>query len=432
MTTIISLLTAFFEAIVTLVVVDVFTPEEERRPFYVYGLFALVFSLLILGVNNLFLPRNLVVLNIISMLALHFMLALSLGRGVKHSAVIAVILMSVLLITELLTAFALAYVFKVSTLMVSVEESYRILGTVLSKLLAFFIIKLICMKLKGKWGYKIGTVYWLMLLLTFSISVFAITLLYVFRLYSGAETLYSGLAVWCSFGLLYNTFFSVYLYDAMLGQAITTQKQEVFRRQMRDQAKHTEDILAAQTELKHLRHDLKNHLIALNDFFERQDFDGGRTYLETLEFATDKTANTVETGNAALDAILNTKRRIAKAQGIAFETYLQIPENLFLDPVDTCIIFGNALDNAIEACERQKEGEKKIVVSAFYDEGRLHCKIVNTVAPEEMVGLGTTKQDKENHGFGIQSIKAALGNYAGMHSFIKEKGIFTLQFTAYK
>ena len=117
----------------------------------------------------------------------------------------------------------------------------------------------------------------------------------------------------------------------------------------------------------------------------------------------------IDTGNTAFDAIISAKKVLAESKNIDFALKIQIPEKLQVDAVDLCVIFGNALDNAIEACEKL-ETQKIINVSAIYDDNQLICKITNT-ALTSTSDLQTTKSDKENHGFGLDNIKQALSKY---------------------
>ena len=116
----------------------------------------------------------------------------------------------------------------------------------------------------------------------------------------------------------------------------------------------------------------------------------------------------IETGNTALDAILSTKIAIAKSKGIYVTTKIQIPEDIAIEPIDMCIIFGNALDNAIEACERSKINKRRISVTIICRDEAVLCKVVNTASKSETIALGTSKRDKRNHGFGLGNIKTAL------------------------
>lgn len=87
-----------------------------------------------------------------------------------------------------------------------------------------------------------------------------------------------------------------------------------------------------------------------------------------------------DTGNTALDAVIGTKKAIAEGKNIVFNTKIQIPESLRADAVDLCVIFGNALDNAIEAAEKMPEGERKISLTIICQDERLFCRITKFVA----------------------------------------------------
>lgn len=135
-------------------------------------------------------------------------------------------------------------------------------------------------------------------------------------------------------------------------------------------------------------------------------------YLERIKARSDAVRPTINTGNIALDAILSSKKELAESKGIKFITKLQIPENLAIKPDDISIIFGNALDNAIEANEMVPENDRYIEVSLLYD-NLLICKISNACMPLGNKEFKTRKLDKENHGFGMENIKSVINGYNG-------------------
>ena len=138
----------------------------------------------------------------------------------------------------------------------------------------------------------------------------------------------------------------------------------------------------------------------------------------------------MDTGNVAFDAIISTKRTFAESKGIEFVTNIQIPEKLNIEAIDLCVIFGNALDNAIEACEKFTDVRRYISLSAVYDEQQLICKIVNSaIKPNDT--LNTTKPDKNNHGFGIENIKQALSKYNHVMKIDQSNGEFVLSFVIF-
>ena len=107
-------------------------------------------------------------------------------------------------------------------------------------------------------------------------------------------------------------------------------------------------------------------------------------------------------------------------------------EYSFVDAIDICIIFGNALDNCIEACDKIENGPKKISVSIIYEDESLICKIVNTAIKSNSRFLHTTKSDNINHGFGIGNIESALEKYKNICRFKQSDTEFILSFVIFK
>ena len=185
------------------------------------------------------------------------------------------------------------------------------------------------------------------------------------------------------------------------------QKQQ-YEQQIISQSKHVDEILVMQKQIKKFRHDSSHHFTALKYFFANNQNQDGLSYIEKINSDLENT-EIVDTGNTAFDAIISTKKALAESKNIEFTIQIQIPEKLKVDAVDLCVIFGNSLDNAIEACEKL-ENQRMINVSAIYDDCQLICKITNTALPSTS-DLQTTKSDKENHGFGLDNIKQALSKY---------------------
>ena len=140
----------------------------------------------------------------------------------------------------------------------------------------------------------------------------------------------------------------------------------------------------------------------------------------------------IKTGNSALDAILSTKKALAESKGITVNMDVQISNRLPLEPVDVCVIFGNALDNAIEACDRLTEGEKRIQLMLVQREGKLLCHLINTALGDNLNVHITSKLDKENHGFGFVNLKEALEKYGSEPVINYKDGRFSLKFIVYE
>ncbi len=412
MTTIVNILTGVFEAIIILMLIKVYT--QKPKSFFAYVLGALVLAG-ITNVSNCFFSSG--YLNIAVLILTVLGVSFGFTKDIKCGMLISAISAAVFLTTETFVAFLMSILTNTTTMEIRDLEGYWITGAILSKLFAFAVMKVICTVHKKNKRIALKPSYWILFVSIFLVSALTIHALYFLQYYSVTAHVYNNLAVWCSFGLLYSTFFSLYLYEKMEKQAEEEKKQEVLQYQFRVQSEHVNEILVAQTEIKKLRHDLQNHEISIKAYLKNGDCRGALDYLERMQTQELYANNLIETGNITLDAMLNTKRSIAESKGIQFDVRLQIPEKLFVDPVDICIIFGNALDNAIEACEQMQCRERWIKVSLVYGEKALLCKIRNSTENEGKTSLKTGKADKKNHGFGIGNIEAALGKYKNIHCF---------------
>lgn len=430
MTPIVNILTGIFEAITIFMFIATYVDQkEERKPVYIY-LIAVAALAILINISNRI--ASITILNIVFILISIFALSFIYNKNIKSNLMISVMLVLVFTVTEIVTLFTVTFLTGISVEEATTMESYRVLGIVLSKMFAFAILKVISLKHKDNRIFSMKTSYWILFFTIFATSTLAIYLLFIFQYHSNAPSIYNQQAVWGSFGLLYNTFFSLYLYENIARQAEIERNQELYKQQIRAQSKHLDEILITQKQVKKLRHDLINHNISIQAYFENQDYAAGLEYIKSMNKNAVFSDNMIETGNVALDAIMNTKKGIALSKDIEFDTKIQIPENIFVDAIDICIIFGNALDNCIEACDRIENGPKKISVSIIYEDKSLICKIVNTAPKNNNKFLLTTKEDQANHGFGIGNIESALRKYKNICRFKQIDTEFILSFVIFK
>ena len=97
----------------------------------------------------------------------------------------------------------------------------------------------------------------------------------------------------------------------------------------------------------------------------------------------------------------------------------------------SCVIFGNALDNAIEACSRIERGDKKINIILSYSNNNLVCKITNTTNGNVLKHENrfiTSKIDTEYHGLGLNNIERSVKRYNGAVELEHIDDTFVLMF----
>ncbi len=170
-------------------------------------------------------------------------------------------------------------------------------------------------------------------------------------------------------------------------------------------------------------HDLKHLLLAVRDVIDPVE------YASMMEMINSYGAE-IHTDNEVLDVIFQEKNFQCRKQGIQFTCIIDGAAVNFMGTTDQYILFGNLLDNAIEAVSRLPEGEvKNIQVTVRRDKGFVIITTENGYAGELQWNGGrlrTSKKDKQSHGFGILSIEKIVHKYGGRYSISTEDQIFAM------
>lgn len=418
-------MTAPVEAIVFFMMFDVFFERRRIWTFWQYMVGVLMLTIMFALVNNYFLYRigNLIGMVLSAVLVSVLYYRISWIKRVFVSLSIWVIFGA----AEILTLNIITFFFKITANDVINNSSYLVLGIVTSKVLGFAVCYAIRVKIRSK-EFELKKVYWLLFLFLFLSSALATFLIY-WLLYELKTTDYNFIVMLSTIGLYAGTFLALYLYERSSQQNQIIREQEQFEQQMESQLKHMDEIVLKQNELRRVKHDMANQLIAIKSYLDNADISGGQQYVAGLTDQLQYISPSINTGNNALDAILSTKKSLAESKGIVFNIEIRISERLPLDAKDLCIIFGNALDNAIEACDRLPENaEKRIDLLLVQDAHSLFCTLSNTAPANNDRTFTTSKADTINHGFGLQNIRDALANY-GAEPVIEQEGeTFSLSF----
>jgi len=138
----------------------------------------------------------------------------------------------------------------------------------------------------------------------------------------------------------------------------------------------------------------------------------------------------LNTGNNAADIVLNAKLSLCRRSGISCSIMLDGGRLSFMDPLDIVTILGNALDNAIEACQSLPETRLKSIRVRTGGTGELLVLKIENSCPETLQVNGgplqTTKADHTLHGYGLRSILSAVEKYQGHMQYSSENGVFQL------
>lgn len=188
-------------------------------------------------------------------------------------------------------------------------------------------------------------------------------------------------------------------------------------------------VTAQQKQLEHLqehikttgkvRHDMRHLLLALQGFADKKDYKGIQKCLDDCLQDIERHAPMIYSHNTAVDSILGHYKYMAEDQQITVRITVSVGEELGVSDTDMCIILGNLLENAYEACIRQKEGKRYISVN-ISQSGRTLIIIVEnsyegTVRKEDGIFLSSKK--KMRKGIGIISVTDVTKKYRGIPKF---------------
>ena len=197
-------------------------------------------------------------------------------------------------------------------------------------------------------------------------------------------------------------------------------------------------------EIRRLKHDLANHIQVLSALPEEKR----APYAKELSGNAALSQSFTCCGDPTVNAVLTVKKGVMERCSIRLNAEIDIPSPLPYDRTDICALYANALDNAMEACMKLDETYREIFLKSKAGKG-LFCLEISNPAPVLENGtpaykpkkgaasvsgkisehgplLPTSKPDKTNHGFGLQSMQEIVKRFHGNLEIKIENGIFDL------
>ncbi len=173
------------------------------------------------------------------------------------------------------------------------------------------------------------------------------------------------------------------------------------------------------------RHDYRHHIQTMKVHMANGDIEEIRRYLDMLDDDLTNVETVIKTGNRMADAILNSKLSLAAQKNIKIKAEAKIPVSLTVSEIDLCVVIGNLLDNAIEACMELPPEERLIRIYMEMKGNYLYIALTNTAGGKKKSSLRTSKG--EGHGFGINRVDAVVKKYGGYVTRASEDGAFSTE-----
>lgn len=176
------------------------------------------------------------------------------------------------------------------------------------------------------------------------------------------------------------------------------------------------------------RHDYHNHMQSLKAYLSKGMEEEAKAYLERLESDLDEIRQMIETGNVALDAILNSKLSLAVQEHIEVDYRAAVPEELTVSDIDLCVLIGNLIDNGVEACQKLDEEQRRIRLYIGILRQQLYIYVLNsTNEPARRMDEEYITTKRGNHGHGLLRINRIVEKYDGYINRKNEPGVFVTE-----
>lgn len=192
--------------------------------------------------------------------------------------------------------------------------------------------------------------------------------------------------------------------------------------------KHCDEVQNIYNTMRGWRHDYHNHIQTLLALLG--DEEKTKEYLLNLNHDLTSVDTVIKTGNVMIDAILNSKLSLIKSKKIKVNAKAVVPPEINISEIDLCVIIGNLLDNAMEACVQQREEDDRFIrVFIGMLKDQLYISVSNSVGGEikkaDKHYLST--KNSPNHGFGLMRIDNIVAKYEGFINRQNEDGVFATE-----
>lgn len=225
------------------------------------------------------------------------------------------------------------------------------------------------------------------------------------------------LILFSSLSILVINIIIFYLYDYRDQKSKELNEAQLLLQKENDSVEYYKMLLQQDENQKILIHDIKRHFHSLSILISENSFEQANKYIKTLMNLSEFKTSLKYCSNNLLNSIIYKYQRDAESHNIRFSVDIRSNSLDYLNDVDISILFGNLLENALEAASKVSNGNIELnVVNNLTSESTV-ITMINSCRTnpfnDNSKKLKTTKQDEKRHGFGMRSIKNVISKYNG-------------------
>ena len=358
---------------------------------------------------GMFLIFHYPIVNIATNLICLFLVTLLYEGSIRKKITTTVLIYTINMVSDILASF-LFFDYKVGQTTPQLFSIVTVLLIQISELIAARLLDN-----KAKQEYTRGIKY---LLIIPILSIIMLFMLISFNLNNRF------LLVCESMGILLINIVVFYLYNMLMEVHHQLREKEMMELKVKVYSGQLETITQTQKKIRRLRHDMVHHIMQLYSMASLNKNAEMLEYLDKMEQAMINPREHVSSGNKDIDGILNFMLEKAVSILKKVDVQVKIPEDLHTCSFELAVILGNIIDNAIEAARQTEDKWLSLQITA--DKGILFIRVSNSYCGCIKTSgdkLLTSKEDKENHGLGLDSVKDMIKKYNGDMKITCDKNI---------
>lgn len=352
------------------------------------------------------------------------------NRSFRVKILLSTLLLIIFVLSELATGMIIAIVSEKSMEIMSDNPMLYFQGMFVSQMVSFIIVKIIGLS-KRQFKYLPIKVWLQIMIIPFTsmISVYAVVEV-AYKMNNLRSSMYVILIAVC---LVVANLFTFHLFEKELQNRDDKLRYSFLERQLEDEKEYYKMLHENQIQIQKTSHDMKNTLISIFGNISEGKTESAIKKINEMLDNTNQSSQTVYTGQVTVDTMINIKKKCMDINDICFKPICFMSKECNFDEIGFCIVLGNALDNAIEACKKVDKENRYILLKIIEDESLLSCYLENSsngIMPKE--NEKTTKMNKSIHGFGLDNMKMIINNNGGAINTSCNENKFVLLFSFVK
>lgn len=192
------------------------------------------------------------------------------------------------------------------------------------------------------------------------------------------------------------------------------EKELLAAKYLEDQKEHYDYLRQKEYDTKRFRHDIKGHLLVMQQLLRAGNTNGAEKYLKEISDRIELINGRVSVNNDIADAIINRFIYEAEKNGIQLQIEGHFPNECSISTFDLSTVLSNLLDNAISA--ELDAGYDLVKMEFRYDDRYIYIDLINHIREIPKIHNGiiaSTKSDTDNHGFGMVNIRESVNRNGG-------------------